>query len=101
VVPEQFCPAKWIESIRKERAEFYKKTEEMRITNNKELDPRFFNPLAPATEGNPWSNHFKDKEVRDLITQDIERTSQEYEFFTKKKVKDILIGILFIWAKEN
>jgi len=44
---------------------------------------------------------FKDKEVRDLISQDIERTSQEYEFFTQKRVKDILIGILFLWASEN
>ena len=39
--------------------------------------------------------------MRDLITQDIERTSQEFEFFTLKKVKDILVGMLFLWAKEN
>lgn len=44
---------------------------------------------------------FKDKEMRELITQDIDRTSQEYDFFQEKKVKDILIGILFLWAKEN
>lgn len=98
VVPED--RAQWVASLRRERAAFYRKTEELRITRSKDLDPRYFNPLA-ATDGNPWSSHFKDKEVRDLITQDIERTSQEFEFFTQKRVKDILVGILFVWAKDN
>lgn len=44
---------------------------------------------------------FQDKDMRELIVQDIERTSQEYEFFTLKPVKDVLIGILFLWSKEN
>ena len=76
VVPEENSPVKWIESIRKERSEFYRKTGELKITkSSKDLDPNFFNPLANNTENNPWNNHFKDKEVRELITQDIERTS--------------------------
>ena len=57
--------------------------------------------MASATENNPWNNLFKDKDVRELIVQDIDRTSQEFEFFTQKRVKDILVGILFLWAKEN
>lgn len=71
------------------------------ITNKKDLDPKVFNPLAVNVENNPWTDMFKDKEMRELITQDIDRTSQEYDVFTQKKVKDILIGILFLWAKEN
>ncbi len=57
----------WVTSLRRERTEFYRKTEALRITKSKDLDPRYFNPLA-ATDNNPWSSHFKDKEVRDLIT---------------------------------
>lgn len=101
IIPEDKNFTKWVECIRHERIVFYKKSEELRITNNKDLDPKVFNPLAVNTHNNPWNNMFKDKEMRDLITQDIERTSQEYEFFTQKKIKDILIGILFLWAKEN
>lgn len=71
------------------------------ITNKKDLDPKVFNPLAVNTQNNPWNDMFKDKEMRELITQDIDRTSQEYDVFTQKKVKDVLIGILFLWAKEN
>jgi len=74
LIPEEKSYIKWIEAIRAERAEFYKKSEELRITKNKDLDPNHFNPLA-ATENNPWSDLFKDKEIRELITQDIERTS--------------------------
>jgi hypothetical protein len=81
VIPEENAPSKWVESIIRERAEFYKKTEEQKITKSKDLDPKYFNPLA-VTENNPWQFHFKDKDVRDLIMQDIERTSQEYDFFT-------------------
>lgn len=39
--------------------------------------------------------------MREIITQDIERTDQEYDFFTQKQVKDSLISILFLWSKEN
>lgn len=101
VIPETSNPAEWVESIRAERTEFYRKTKNLSIKKTKDLDPNFFNPLAAATENNPWNSHFKDKEVRDLITQDIERTSQEFEFFTQKRTKDILTGILFLWASEN
>eukprot|EP00352_Strombidinopsis_acuminata_P006016 CAMPEP_0176357920 /NCGR_PEP_ID=MMETSP0126-20121128/15148_1 /TAXON_ID=141414 ORGANISM="Strombidinopsis acuminatum, Strain SPMC142" /NCGR_SAMPLE_ID=MMETSP0126 /ASSEMBLY_ACC=CAM_ASM_000229 /LENGTH=76 /DNA_ID=CAMNT_0017711795 /DNA_START=410 /DNA_END=640 /DNA_ORIENTATION=+ len=39
--------------------------------------------------------------MRELITQDVERTCQEFDFFRTKKTKDILIAILFLWGKEN
>ena len=45
------------------------------ITNKKDLDPKVFNPLAVNTQNNPWNDMFKDKEMRELITQDIDRTS--------------------------
>lgn len=101
VIPDDYSPANWVTAIRLQRQQFYTKTDENKIVKNKELDPKFFNPLSPDTQNNPWNDLFKDKDVRELIVQDIERTSQEYEFFTQKKVKDILIGILFLWAKEN
>lgn len=65
-IPESNDPAAWVSAIRKERAEFYTKIEEQKITKSKDLDPKFFNPLA-ATENNPWESHFRDKDVRDLI----------------------------------
>ena len=46
LIPEEKSYIKWIEAIRAERGEFYKKSEELRITKNKDLDPNHFNPLA-------------------------------------------------------
>ena len=49
VIPEENNHAKWVDSIKKERNDFYKKTEELKITNSKDLDPNFYNPLAAHT----------------------------------------------------
>ena len=75
VIPEDGNPAKWVDTIKRVRADYYKKTEDLRIVKDRQLDPKFFNPLAAATENNPWNNLFKDKDVRELIIQDIDRTS--------------------------
>jgi len=68
IIPEEKNCSKWVDAIREERHLFYKKSEELRITNNKDLDPKVFNPLAVNTENNPWNSMFQDKEMRDLIT---------------------------------
>ena len=67
VIPDENSPAKWVQAIRSERNSFYSKTEELKLVKNKELDPKFFNPLAAATQSNPWNEFFKDKDVRELI----------------------------------
>ena len=43
----------------------------------------------------------EDKEIIDLIKKDVSRTFQEYELFKDKNNMEILINILFIYAKEN
>ncbi len=67
LIPEEKNFPKWVEQIRAERDKFYAKQEELKITNNKNLDPKFFNPLALNTQNNPWNDLFKDKEMRELI----------------------------------
>jgi len=43
----------------------------------------------------------QDKELRELIKQDVDRTMQEKEFFTLLPVKDALQNLLYLWAKDN
>ena len=43
----------------------------------------------------------QEKELRDVIRQDIDRTLQEYELFTKPEIKKNLSNILYLWAKDN
>ena len=68
LVPEDKNFERWVEKIRGARNDFYKKQEEMKITKNKDLDPKVFNPLAVHIQNNPWNNLIKDKEMRELIT---------------------------------
>jgi hypothetical protein len=43
----------------------------------------------------------KDKELREIIKQDIDRTSQDIDFFTKQEIKENLSNILYLWSKDN
>ena len=43
----------------------------------------------------------QDKELRELITQDVDRTMQENHFFTLPVVKKALEDLLYLWAKDN
>ena len=46
IIPEDKNFVKWVDSIKLARLNFYEKSEDLRITNNKDLDPKVFNPLA-------------------------------------------------------
>jgi len=43
----------------------------------------------------------QDKDLRELIKQDIDRTCQEIEFFERESVKESLSNILYMWSKDN
>ena len=59
-----------------------------------------FNPLAPVkTEKDDKAT--QEKEMKDLIKQDVSRTLQEYQYFHKLEVKDLLTSLLFLWGREN
>ena len=45
--------------------------------------------------------HNLDKELRDLVRQDVERTMQDCEFFTSAEAKAGLSNVLYLWAKDN
>lgn len=43
----------------------------------------------------------RDKEVQELITQDVDRTMQEINLFTIPIIKEHLEDLLYLWAKDN
>lgn len=43
----------------------------------------------------------RDYELRDIIQKDLDRTMQEFEFYTRPEVKESLFNILYLWAKDN
>lgn len=48
-----------------------------------------------------WYQHFCDKELRGVIRQDVDRTFPGIEFFRKESIQNIMVDILFIYARVH
>lgn len=55
-------------------------------------------PLSQS-EKSGWNQLFCDKELRTVITQDVVRTFPGVEFFRKSMIQEIMIKILFCYAR--
>lgn len=55
--------------------------------------------MAPKPKTDEKSE--QEKEMKDLIKQDVSRTLQEFNYFHKVEVKDLLTQLLFLWGREN
>jgi hypothetical protein len=42
-----------------------------------------------------------EREMKDLIKNDVNRTCQEFEYFRRQETKEILNSMLFLWGKEH
>lgn len=49
----------------------------------------------------PWAVFFQNEELQKIINQDIERCYPDIPFFQEQQVKDMMLRILFVYAKEN
>jgi len=67
-------------------------TEDMSLTVN--------NPLSQE-EQSPWAQFFQDNELRKVIMQDIKRTYPGELMFEQMEIRDIMLNILFIYAREQ
>ncbi|KAJ8036351.1 TBC1 domain family member 5 [Holothuria leucospilota] len=67
---------------------------------DKSLDVSLNNPLCQS-EDSPWQRFFQDKRNKQDIQQDVTRCFPEIAFFQKQQVQDMLLNILFCYAKEN
>lgn len=69
----------------------------------KEKLSKFLNPKKIIDDplGQEQNSFFKDKEMKELINLDLDRTYQELKQFHNANIKTMLGNILFIWSKEN
>lgn len=59
-----------------------------------------FNPLAPPKVEQD-DKSMQEREMKDLIKQDVSRTLQEFAYFRTVATKDLLTQLLFLWGREN
>ena len=59
-----------------------------------------FNPLAPPkVEKDDKAS--QEREMKDLIKQDVNRTLQEFDYFHKNETKDLMTQLLYLWGRQN
>ncbi|CAG2169765.1 unnamed protein product [Oppiella nova] len=57
------------------------------------------NPLSQETTSQ-WNQYFTDSELRSRITQDVIRTFPEIDFFQLPTIQEVMVNILFHYARE-
>ncbi|XP_064595291.1 TBC1 domain family member 5-like isoform X2 [Liolophura sinensis] len=95
VLPEDIN--QWVEKSQEWREKYDDLKNTLIINPRKAVDNvdlSLNNPLSQADES-PWNRFFLDNELRLTIKQDVIRTFPELEFFHTKKVRDIMVNILF------
>ncbi|KAI5646520.1 rab-GTPase-TBC domain-containing protein [Phthorimaea operculella] len=67
------------------------------------MDPRAVigdDPLSQNDES-AWKQHFCDNELQALILQDVVRTFPDESYFRDTKVQDLMVRVLFFWARSH
>lgn len=96
-------PAEWKEQLEEQRAAYdvlHKRYMVDPHAEGRELDPAINNPLSQAEES-PWQQYFQDAELKKQIVLDIRRVYPENGFFKDKDLQEMMLRILFIYAREH
>lgn len=67
------------------------------------MDPRAVigdDPLSQDDES-AWKQHFCDNELKTVILQDVVRTFPDELYFRDKDVQDLMVRVLFFWARSH
>lgn len=93
-------PETWIEQRDQQRRRY------LEIKQKHILDPHSLlvaekrdNPLSQSKDS-VWNQHFRDTELCNLIRQDVVRTNPNVDFYRKDDIQEIMIDILFCYARE-
>lgn len=93
----------WLKVIRNEREKYEKIRLQLIVTpglGDESLDPLLNNPLSQH-EQSPWNQYFEDSELKKLIRQDVVRTFPEVEFFQSPRIRDLMVTVLFCYARQH
>ncbi|KAF2362394.1 Rab-GTPase-TBC domain [Trinorchestia longiramus] len=101
VIPKD--PSKWEESLTKQRQDYDALRKQLSVTpgvTEATEDLSLNNPLSQDTHSS-WNQYFEDGEMKRLIRQDVERTFPEERFFHSPAIQEIMVTIIFCYAKQH
>eukprot|EP01136_Pigoraptor_vietnamica_P003900 Opistho-1_new@33724 len=90
----------WASAMKKSRIE-YEDAQTRFLKDPHEIadaDLSINNPLSQAVDS-PWQRFFQDGELRQVITQDVERTFPESDYFQSPRIRAIMMDVLFCYTK--
>lgn len=85
----------WLTTTISHRQKYKTKVKQLKTLKKYDSDP------LGGGNSQQWQSFFEDTEIKKLIILDVSRTYQEKDLFNQQFIKDILVNILFIWAKEH
>lgn len=93
-------PQTWIEQ-RSQQRQKYRAIRQKHILNPHllQIAEEKDNPLSQSKDS-IWNQHFRDTELRNLIRQDVVRTNPNVDFYRKENIQEIMIDLLFCYARE-
>lgn len=93
-------PDDWMHE-RQEQRVTYSKIREKHILSPDQLQEaqQIDDPLSQSKDSK-WNQHFRDTELRQLIKQDVVRTNPNVDYYHTQEVQEIMINILFCYARE-
>lgn len=114
VIPSHGSSEQWAEQLFNYRQLYYKKMAAVKLfkeaMQKKQAEMQTLVNLrwnadsssGPAERMDPGDQQVvNDKELRELVTQDVDRTLQEVPLFTNSVVKGQLEDLLYLWARDN
>jgi len=93
----------WLKIIAVHRKEYTSLSRQYQVdphSQGSEQDPLINHPLSQNDES-IWKKFWQNQELEKEINQDIERTYPENEFFQRKDIREMMLRILFIYARQN
>ena len=105
IFPDSSPVESWVPICSTLRSAYYSLQDSYKVTptqqvNVSTLDPLIYNPLSQSSE-NPWNSFYMDNDLKQTIRNDIDRTLQERELFQDESIKELMVRVLFAWAKTN
>lgn len=92
----------WIDTTKLQRKHYDEILDKFHVNPRKleeSMDISVNNPLSQSNQS-PWNQYFQDSELKVTIEQDVVRTFPEIDFFRSTKVQELMINILFSYARE-
>ncbi|CAL4159757.1 unnamed protein product, partial [Meganyctiphanes norvegica] len=93
----------WLKVLRRMRENYEAVRLDLMVTPglaDEVSDPLVNNPLSQH-EHSTWNQYFEDSELKKMIRQDVVRTFPEVEFFKSQRIRDLMVTVLFCYARQH